>query len=291
MPDPWRLRSVLYVPGANARALEKAGELAADGLILDLEDAVAPAAKVEARGRVCDAVRSGGYGDRTVAIRVNAIETEWYERDLEAAAAVGPDAILVPKVDGADDVHAVERRLAAVGAPEHTRIWTMIETPAAVIHAHEIAAASERLEVLVVGTNDLLSELGGQDVPGRVPLQTSLALCLLGARAAGKLILDGVHNSVRDQDGFEAECHEGRTHGFDGKTLIHPGQIEACNRMFSPSAAEVDRARRVIAAFEQSASDGRGVATLDGRLIENLHVASARRLLALAEQTQSVNLG
>ncbi len=287
VPAPHRrLRSALYVPGANVRALEKARELACDALILDLEDAVAPAAKVEARARVCDAVRAGAYGERIVAIRVNGIATEWCQADLEAAIAAGPEAILMPKIDTAGDVHGVERRLASLGAPDRLRIWTMIETPAAVIGADSIAASTERLDVLVVGTNDLLSELGAQDLPGRAPLQTSLALSLLAARAAGKQILDGVYNNVAEQAAFEAECRAGRALGFDGKTLIHPNQIEACNRLFSPSAEEVEHARRVIAAFEQASSSGSGVATLDGRLIESLHVVSARRLLAVAGLTQ-----
>ena len=275
-----RLRSVLYMPGANPRALEKARELPADGLILDLEDAVAPEVKAQARELASQAVVAGGYGERTVAIRVNGIETDWHQADLAAVAASGPDAVVVPKVACAADVLAVERRLDAAGAGRHTRIWAMLETPAAVVRAHEIATASARLTVLVIGNNDLVSELGGQTLPGRPALQTSLALCLLAARAAGRRILDGVYNDISDLDGFEAECREGRMLGFDGKTLIHPGQIEACNRVFSPSDDEVAQARRVIAAFEQAAGSGSGVATLDGRLIENLHVEDARRVLA-----------
>ncbi len=278
-----RLRSVLYMPGANSRALEKARGLQADALVLDLEDAVAPEAKAQARELTAQALRSGGYGDRTVAVRVNGIETEWHQADLAFLTASGPDAVLVPKVACADDVLAVERGLDAAGVTGHTRIWVMLETPAAVVRAHEIATASERLTVLVVGTNDLVSELGAQTLPGRPALQTSLALCLLAARAAGRQILDGVYNDIRDLDGFEAECREGRMLGFDGKTLIHPGQIEPCNRVFSPSDEEIAQARRLIAAFEQAASSGSGVATLDGRLIENLHVQDAIRVLASAQ--------
>jgi citrate lyase subunit beta/citryl-CoA lyase len=270
------------MPGANERALEKARELPADALILDLEDAVAPDAKPQARERVCEAVRSGGYGERTVAIRVNGIGTEWHEADVAAAGAAGPDAIVVPKVGSAEEVLTVERALTRAGAPERTAIWAMLETPAAVLRAAEIASASERLGVLVMGTNDLLKELYAEAVPGRGPLQTSLALCLLAARAAGRAIVDGVYNDVRDSEGFEAECRDGRRLGFDGKTLIHPGQIEICNRVFSPSDDEVAHARRVIEAFEAAARDGSGVATVDGRLIENLHVESAKRVILLA---------
>jgi len=269
------------MPGANERALEKARELPADALILDLEDAVAPDAKAQARERVCEAARSGAYGQRTVTIRVNAIGTEWHDADLAAAGAAGPDAILVPKVGSAGDVLDVEAALVRAGAPDRTRIWTMLETPAAVLQAAEIAGACARLSVLVVGTNDLLKELFAEATPGRESLQTSLALCLLGARTAGKAILDGVYNDVRDTEGFEVECLQGRRLGFDGKTLIHPGQIEICNRVFSPSEQEVAQARRVIEAFE--AADGAGVVTLDGRMIENLHVESAKRVLSLAQ--------
>lgn len=277
-----RLRSVLYMPGANERALEKARELPADALILDLEDAVAPGAKAEARARVCEAAASGAYGERVVAIRINGLGTAWHDADLAAAAAAGPDAILVPKVGYAEDVLTVEQALERAGAPAATQIWTMLETPAAVLHAAEIAAASPRLGTLVMGTNDLLNELRAEAMQERGSLQASLALCLLAARAAGRTIIDGVYNDVRDPEGFEAECLQGRRLGFDGKTLIHPQQVEICNRVFSPTAAEVEHARLVIEAFEQASRAGAGVATLDGRLIENLHVESARRVLSLA---------
>jgi citrate lyase subunit beta/citryl-CoA lyase len=270
------------MPGANERALEKARELPADGLILDLEDAVAPEAKAEARVRVCEATASRAYGERVVTIRVNGLGTEWHDADVEAAAAADPHAILVPKVGSADDVLTVERALERAGASAETRIWAMLETPAAVLHAAEIAAASRRLTTLVMGTNDLLNELHAEAAPGRGSLQASLALCLLAARAEGRTILDGVYNDLRDAEGFEAECVEGRRLGFDGKTLIHPGQIEICNRVFSPSAQELEHARRVIEAFEKAERGGSGVATLDGRLIENLHVQTALRVLWLA---------
>jgi citrate lyase subunit beta/citryl-CoA lyase len=278
-----RLRSVLYIPGANERALEKAPGLPADALILDLEDSVAPGAKEEARDRVCAMVTGGVYGERTVAIRANGIGTEWHAADLAAAAQAGPSAVLIPKVGSAQDVLATEQALQSGGAPDRTAIWAMLETPTAMLRAHEITSSSARLTVLVMGTNDLAKELYAELVPGREPLLPSLSLCLLAARAAGKTIVDGVYNDVRDLEGFEAECRQGRRLGFDGKTLIHPGQVEICNRAFSPSAAEIEHAQRVIEAFEEAERDGRGVATLDGRMIENLHVAGARRVLALAD--------
>jgi citrate lyase subunit beta/citryl-CoA lyase len=278
-----RLRSVLYIPGANARALEKARDLPADALILDLEDAVAPQAKAEARQRLRDVVAGGGYGERVVTIRVNGIGTEWHEEDIRAAASARPSAIVVPKVNSAQDVLGVHSALDAAGAPQTTRIWAMLETPAAVLSAVEICTASPRLEVLVMGTNDLARELFAELLPGREPLRPTLALCLLAARAAGKRIVDGVYNDVRDAEGFEAECVQGRQFGFDGKTLIHPGQVEICNRVFSPSDEDVAQARRVIEAFAEAEAAGAGVATVDGRMIENLHVANAQRVLAMAD--------
>src|SRR5579875_2979010 len=283
-----RLRSALYMPGANERALVKAHDIPADALILDLEDAVAPAAKEDARARVCAAASSGAYGERTVTIRVNGIATEWHRADVAAAAHAGPHAIVVPKVDTVAEVHAVEQLLRDCGAPEHTRIWAMLETPAAILRAAEIASASERLEVLVMGTNDLAAELYAvvdgveRGEPARGPLLAALSACVLAARATGRSILDGVYNDVSNPEGFAAECRQGRAYGFDGKTLIHPSQVEACNEAFSPSAAEVEHAHRVIEAFEEAERAGSGVVTVDGRMIENLHVATARRVLALA---------
>jgi citrate lyase subunit beta/citryl-CoA lyase len=279
-------RSVLYMPGANERALEKAKALPADALILDLEDAVAPDAKAEARARVCDAVRSGGYGDRELAIRVNALGTEWHAADLAAAAEAGPDAVLVPKVNSAAEVLALVDALEA-RAPAETQLWAMLETPVAVLHAEEIATASARLTVLVMGTNDLAKELHAARLPGRAPLQLGLQACLMAARLAGKVILDGVYNDVKDLDGFRAECQQGRQLGFDGKTLIHPGQVEPCNEAFAPDEAEIASAREIIAAFDEAQAEGRGVATVGGRMIENLHVEEARRVLAVAEAIAS----
>ncbi len=280
----WRRRhSVLYMPGANERALEKAKGLAADALIFDLEDAVAPDAKVAARDRAAAASSSAGYGHRELAIRVNGIGTAWHDDDIRAAAAAGPDAVVVPKVGSAADVHAVEAALEAAGAPARTLIWAMLETPAAVLHAEEIAGASERLTVLVMGTNDLARELQATSQPGRQPLLVGLQLCLLAVRAAGKVLLDGVYNDVADVAGFEAECLQARHLGFDGKTLVHPSQVEPCNRLFAPSEEELAGARRVVEAFEGAERLGRGVVTVDGRMVEGLHVDQARRVLAQAD--------
>ncbi len=276
-------RSVLYMPGANERALEKAATLAADALILDLEDAVAPDAKADARDRVCEAAASDRYKPREVTIRVNGIGTPWHDDDLRAAAKAGPDGVLVPKVSSASEVHAIERALESAGAPDHTRIWAMLETPIAMLQAHQVCAAAERLAVLVMGTNDLAKELQAEHVPGRQPLLGGLSLCLLAARATGKVILDGVYNDITDAEGFEAECRQGRELGFDGKTLIHPSQLEPCNRVFAPSAEEIAKAARIIEAFDEAQAEGRGVVTVDGRMVENLHVEQARRTLAQAE--------
>ena len=276
-------RSVLYMPGANERALEKAKGLDADALILDLEDAVAPDAKVEARDRVCAAAASGEYGSKEVAIRVNGLDTQWHADDIAAVAATGPAAVVVPKVSSVDDVRAIEEGLRAGGAPDHTKIWAMVETPIAMLHCEQIAAASDRLTVLVMGTNDLAKELHAEHVAGRQPLLTGLGLCLLAARATGKVILDGVYNDIKDGAGFEAECLQGRQLGFDGKTLIHPSQLEPANRIWAPTAESVDDARALIATFEEAVAAGKGVVTHNGRMIENLHVDNARRTLAVAD--------
>ncbi|MEZ5180850.1 MAG: CoA ester lyase [Acidimicrobiales bacterium] len=276
-------RSVLYMPGANERALEKAKGLDADALILDLEDAVAPDAKAEARSRVCDLVLSGAYGSREVAIRANGLDTDWHAADLAAIAAAGPAAVVVPKVNSVEDVRKIEDGLVAGGAPEATKIWAMVETPVAMLHAEEIAAASDRLTVLVMGTNDLAKELHAEHVPGRQPLLTGLGLCVLAARATGKVILDGVYNDIKDPDGFAAECRQGRQMGFDGKTLIHPSQIEPANEAWAPTSEAVEDARALIATFEAAIAEGKGVVTHNGRMIENLHVDNARRILAVAD--------
>jgi citrate lyase subunit beta/citryl-CoA lyase len=281
---------VLYLPAANDRALVKARSLPTDAIIFDLEDAVAPDAKETARQKAVAAVKDGGYGRRELTIRVNSLDTPWYEDDLRAVAAAGPDAIVVPKVGSAAQVHQIETALQAAGARDHTAIWTMVETPAAMLHAEEIAAASDRLTVLVMGTNDLAKELHAQQGPGRGPLLAGLGLCLLAARATGKVILDGVYNAVHDVTGFEAECRQGREWGFDGKTLIHPNQIEPCNRAFSPSEAEVEQARLIVAGWAEALASGRGVATVNGRMIENLHVAEAQRILDISNAIETLPL-
>jgi citrate lyase subunit beta / citryl-CoA lyase len=273
-------RSVLYMPSSNPRALEKAKTIPCDGLILDLEDAVAPDDKPVARDAACAAATSGEYGNRELTIRVNGADTEWHEDDLAAACAAGPDAIVVPKVSSADAVLALVDAMAGHGAPDHTKLWAMVETPYAMLHAEEIAAASERLTVLVMGTNDLAKELYAEHVPGRQPLLAGLGLALLAARATGKTIIDGVYNDVKNVDGFLAECRQGREMGFDGKTLIHPGQVEGANETFAPSEQAIEDARGILAAWDARDS---GVVTYNGRMIENLHVESAQRTLAVAE--------
>jgi citrate lyase subunit beta/citryl-CoA lyase len=272
-------RSVLYMPSSNERALEKAKTIACDGLILDLEDAVAPDAKTDAREAAAAAVRSGEYGNRELTIRVNGIGTQWHEEDLAVAAKAGPDGIVVPKVNSAEEVRSLVAAIEAVGAPEHTKLWAMVETPEAIFNVRELAAASPRLAVLVMGTNDLVKETYAEHVPGRAPLLTALSLSLLAARAAGIAILDGVYNDVKNAEGFLAECQQGREMGFDGKTLIHPGQVEGANEVFAPSAQAVEDARGLIEAFESSAG---GVVTYNGRMVENLHVESAKRTLSIA---------
>jgi citrate lyase subunit beta/citryl-CoA lyase len=282
MSDAFRpRRSVLYMPASNERALEKAKSIPCDGLILDLEDAVAPDAKPAARDAACAAAASGEYGAREVTIRVNGADTEWHRDDLAAACAAGPDAIVVPKVDSADAVRVLVEAMAAFDAPEHTRLWAMVETPTAMLHAEEIASASERLTVLVMGTNDLAKELNAEHVPGRHPLLTGLGLALLAARATGTAILDGVYNDVKDLDGFLAECRQGREMGFDGKTLVHPGQVDGANAAFAPSEQAVEDARGILQAWDDGR--GSGVVTYRGRMVENLHVESARRTLAVHE--------
>jgi citrate lyase subunit beta/citryl-CoA lyase len=274
-------RSVLYLPASNERALEKAKSIPCDGLILDLEDAVAPDAKATAREAACSAVASHGYGRREVTIRVNGADTEWHAADLAAVCAAGPDGIVAPKVSSAAEVLALVDAMDRHGAPDHTQLWAMVETPRAMLHAEEIAAASDRLAVLVMGTNDLAKELYAEHVPGRAPLLTGLSLALLGARATGKAILDGVYNDVRDTDGFLAECRQGREMGFDGKTLVHPGQVDGANEAFAPDKQAVDDARGIVQAWEDGS--GSGVVTFNGRMVEALHVETARRTLAIHE--------
>ncbi|MCW5751248.1 MAG: CoA ester lyase [Alphaproteobacteria bacterium] len=281
-PDIRPRRSLLYMPGSNARALEKAKTLPADGLILDLEDAVAPDAKEQARAQVAAAVRSGGYGHRELVIRVNGLDTPWGEEDVRAAASAGPDAILLPKVEDAAQVSRLDRLMRAAGAPEHCTIWCMLETPRGILRAEEIAGALARVAVLVMGTSDLAKDLHARHTALRLPMLTALSHCLLAARAHGKAILDGVHLDLADAEGFRAACRQGLELGFDGKTLIHPSQVEPCNEVFAPDTAEVAQARRIADAFAAASAEGKGVVLVDGRLVENLHVEHARRTLALA---------
>jgi citrate lyase subunit beta / citryl-CoA lyase len=270
-------RSVLYMPASNPKALEKAKAIPCDGIIFDLEDAVAPDAKPAAREAAVAAVASGDYGSRELTIRCNGLSTPWGADDLAAAATARPSAVVVPKVNGTAEVDTVA---AALG--DDTTIWAMVETPTAIFDARAIAA-HPRVSVLVMGTNDLAKEIGAPLVPGRGNLTAYLANAVLAAREAGKAILDGVYNDVRDDAGFAAECRQGVEMGFDGKTLIHPSQVEPANAAWSPSADEVELSRRVIAAFEEAQVEGRGVITVDGKMIEHLHVANARRTLAVAD--------
>jgi citrate lyase subunit beta / citryl-CoA lyase len=274
-------RSVLYMPAANERALEKAKTIAADAIIFDLEDAVAPDAKPDARANAVAAVQSGEYGNRELTIRCNGLDTEWGADDIAAAGAASPSAVVIPKVDTVEQVEAVSAQLDAAGASADTMIWAMIETPTAMFNVRSIAA-HPRVAVLVMGTNDLAKELRSPIVDGRHPLVPHLATALLAAREAGKVILDGVYNDVKNPDGFAAECQQGMEMGFDGKTLIHPSQVDPANDMWAPSADEVEHAERVIAAFDEAVAAGKGVVTVDGRMIENLHVDNARRVLATA---------
>jgi citrate lyase subunit beta/citryl-CoA lyase len=276
-------RSVLYMPGSNARALAKARALPADALILDLEDAVAPDAKEAARAQVAAAARAGGYGSRELIVRVNPLATPWGHPDLVAAATSGADAVLLPKVESADAIRQALAVLEAAGAPLELALWSMIETPRAALQVAEIAAASPRLAALVMGTSDLAKELHAAHTALRLPLLTALGLCLLAARAHGLAILDGVFLELEDEAGFEAACRQGSELGFDGKTLIHPKQIGPANEAFAPAEAELARARRLIAAHEAARLRGEGVVVLEGRLIEELHVLEARRLLQLAD--------
>jgi citrate lyase subunit beta/citryl-CoA lyase len=280
-------RSVLYMPGSNARALEKAKTLAADGIILDLEDSVAPEAKEVARQQVVDAVKAGGFGAREVFIRVNGIDTPWHADDLTAAAHAAPDAILVPKISDAETLERVGRRLLDMHSDQKIRIWAMIETPLAIFNILSIAAEARdseaRLSGFVMGTNDLAKDTRARIVPGRAPMLPWLTTCIAAARIYGIDILDGVFNDLGNTDGFETECAQAVDLGFDGKTLIHPGQIEPCNKAFSPSPEDVALARKMIAAFDLPENKTKGVLSIDGRMVERLHAEMARRTVAIAD--------
>ena len=280
-------RSVLYMPGSNARAIEKARTLPVDGVILDLEDAVAPEAKEQARAQVAEAVKAGGFGGREVFIRVNGIDTPWHADDLSAAAHAAPDAVLVPKISHPEQLEMIGRRLLDMHIDRKTRVWAMIETPLAIFNilaiAEEARDSESRLSGLVMGTNDLAKETRARQVPGRAPMLPWLATCVLAARHYGIDILDGVYNDLSDAEGFERECVQARDMGFDGKTLIHPNQVAACNTAFSPGADEVAQARKIIAAFGQPENKDKGVVQVDGRMVERMHAEMARRTVAIAE--------
>ncbi len=282
MTDLRPRRSVLYMPSANERALEKAKTLPADAIIFDLEDAVAPDSKVSARAKAVTAASSGAYGQRELTIRCNGLDTPWGADDVAAAATSGASAIVMPKVGSVAYLDEVSGVLDSAGAPAALTIWAMIETPTAILDVRSIAA-HPRVSVLVMGTNDLARELRAALVPDRHPLVPHLAWALTAAREAGVVILDGVYNDIKDLDGFRAECVQGAEMGFDGKTLIHPGQVDIANEVWAPTDAEIDHARRVIAAFDEAVAVGRGVITVDGRMIENLHVANAQRAIAVAD--------
>jgi citrate lyase subunit beta/citryl-CoA lyase len=281
-------RSVLYMPGSNTRALEKARGLAADGLILDLEDAVSPDAKAMARANVAAALRAGGYGRRELVVRVNGLATPWGYEDIAAVALMKADAVLLPKVESADTVRQVDTLLAAAGAPASLALWCMMETPLGMLHAEEIAAASPRVACLVMGTSDLAKDLHARHTRDRLPMLTALGLCLLAARAYRLAILDGVHLDLADDEGFAAVCRQGRELGFDGKTLIHPKTVAAANEAFAPTSEEVAWARRIIAAHAEAEAAGKGIVLVDGKLIENLHVEDARRTVTLADQIREM---
>ena len=275
-------RSVLYMPGSNARALEKGKTLAADGLILDLEDAVAPDAKERARAQVLGALEAGGYGKRELVVRVNGLATPWGYDDLVSVAASGAHAVLLPKVGSADMVEQAVAVLEANGAPDGLDVWCMMETPIGMLHAEEVAGAHPRVACLVMGTSDLAKDLHANHTRERLPMLTSLGLCLLAARAHDVAIVDGVHLDLEDDEGLEFSCRQGLELGFDGKTLIHPKTIAKANEVFAPSAADVAWSKKIIAAHSEATAEGKGVVVVDGRLVENLHVENAHRVVALA---------
>jgi citrate lyase subunit beta/citryl-CoA lyase len=280
-------RSVLYMPGSNARALEKARELPADAVILDLEDAVAPDAKAQARELIVKSLQNGGFGEREVFVRINGLDTHWWVEDLNAIIAAKPNAVLLPKVSEPGQLQDVAQRLVDLGAEPHIQIWAMMETPLAMLNVGEIAAAAvdteTRLSGFVMGTNDLAKETRARLVPGRAPMLPWLMTCVAAARAYGLSILDGVYNDLGNAEGFAEECRQARDLGFDGKTLIHPRQIEPCNEAFSPSPEEVAMARKMIAAFELPENANKGVVQIDGRMVERLHAEMAKQAVAIAD--------
>lgn len=277
-------RSLLYMPGSNARALEKARSLPADGFIFDLEDAVAPNAKETARDQVVATLAAGGYGRRELLVRINGLDTAWGPADLAAVAKTGADGVLLPKVESPEMVHDAEARLADAEAPEDLTLWCMVETPRGVLRVAEIAAASPRLTGFVMGTNDLALDLKCRQTPDRLPFMTSFGLCILAARAEGLAIIDGVFSNLADDDGFAAECRQGQALGFDGKSLIHPKTIAVANAAYGPSDEDMAQARKIVSAYEDAQADDKAVIVVDGRMIEDLHVREAQRLIAMAER-------
>jgi len=280
-------RSLLFMPGSNARALEKARNLPADGIILDLEDSVAPDAKAMARDQIAQAIAEKGFGKREVLIRVNALDSPWWIDDVTMAGKAAPDGILVPKISSVKDLNAIADRLSDINADNSIKVWVMIETAGGVLHAEEIAAASRdsetRLAGFVFGPNDISRETRIKMQPGRAAMIPMITHCILAARAYGLEILDGPYSDFSNIDGFALECAQARDLGFDGKTLIHPSQIEPCNAAFSPSTGEVESARKIIAAFELSENRDKGVVRIDGRMVERLHAEMARRIVAIAD--------
>ena len=276
-------RSVLYMPGSNSRALEKARTLFADSLVFDLEDAVSPENKVLARERVITAVQAGGYGQRELVVRVNGLDTPWGEEDVRALSSQPVAALCLPKIESAASIQRVADLMSTYGAPPSMAIWAMIETPRGVASAQEIAAAHPRLSALLMGTTDLAKELRVPHTPDRIGLQISLGACVLAARMANIDVLDGVYLAIDDAEGFAASCRQGRDLGFDGKTLIHPSQIDSANYVFGPSTEAIARARRIMAAWEEASTEGKALAVVDGKLVESMHVDEAKRTLAMAE--------
>jgi len=283
-------RSVLYMPGSNERALEKGKMLAADGLILDLEDAVAPISKLKAREQIAKALRDGGYGKREIVVRVNSLDSQWGDDDLKMAATIGADAILLPKVESKDDILQAEKILNGSGGAEDLPLWCMMETPLGILHAEEVAFASPRIGCLVLGTSDLAKDLNAHHTLNRMPFLTSLEFCILAGKAAGISVLDGVHLDLQDDKGFRSSCLQGKELGMDGKTLIHPKTIDVANEIFSPSQVELTWAKRVIEAHLDAQKKGEGIVLLDGKLIENLHVESAKRMMIVADSIKELEI-
>jgi len=275
-------RSVLFMPASNARAMEKAKTLNTDVVVFDLEDATAPEMKEEARIMAAAAIAGGGYGKRRLAVRINGLDTVWWEDDLHEAVSVGADIILVPKINKVGDVKTVDETLSQLSGPKNVELWAMIETPQAVLNAKKIGRVPGALRGLMVGTNDLVKELRGRHISGRANVVTALSMTLLAARSNGLLAIDGVYNTIGDNEGLKAECMQGRDMGFDGKSLIHPGQLETANSVYAPSVIEIEEAQALIEAFDVAKAAGLGVATFKGKMIEELHIEEAKRLLDLA---------